>query len=227
MIGWSGDIVPPEYVRSSSVASTLTLPRGFRRKLYHSSRRVHGARQRRGRGMRCIFDLDRGVLNLGMAREVRADQARRRRASRIRCQPPSGRRRIRRRGGCIARTPLAARGSARRRSSTETRPLCICASESSVNTPASSEASTENPRALPCWRIGLDPGGNRIVSEAGCFGEDEDRKCWRNRRRASRRRLRVRSARRGQRQTHEPERPTRSRCQPFMAVSSSLRPVCH
>src|SRR6188508_1170916 len=55
MIGWSGAIVPPVYVRSSSVASTVTLQRG-------------------NRGMRGILDLNRRVLNIGMPVEIGPDQ---------------------------------------------------------------------------------------------------------------------------------------------------------
>ena len=40
-IGWSVPIPPPSYVDSSIVASTCTDARGFDRKLYHSSVRVH------------------------------------------------------------------------------------------------------------------------------------------------------------------------------------------
>src|SRR5918999_5199351 len=38
-VGWSSPSAPPLYVLSSSVASTWTSPRGFERKLYHSSKR--------------------------------------------------------------------------------------------------------------------------------------------------------------------------------------------
>src|SRR5690242_20240791 len=42
-MGWSTPIVPPLYVLSSMVISTLTLPRGLEAKLYHSSVRIQTA----------------------------------------------------------------------------------------------------------------------------------------------------------------------------------------
>ncbi|GIV62330.1 MAG: hypothetical protein KatS3mg044_1196 [Rhodothermaceae bacterium] len=42
-MGWSCPIVPPPYVVSSRTASTCTFPRGFVRKLYHSSVRTQRA----------------------------------------------------------------------------------------------------------------------------------------------------------------------------------------